>query len=47
MDIVYNLTNNEVPINPIKIKYDKVLEDSISLIEPEVKIALKSNSILE
>lgn len=42
MDIVYNLTNNEVPINPIKIKYDKVLEDSISLIEPEVKIALKN-----
>ncbi|WP_346884038.1 ferrous iron transport protein B [Clostridium sp. UBA4395] len=42
IDIVYNLTNNEVPINPIKIKYDKVLEDSISLIEPEVKIALKN-----
>jgi ferrous iron transport protein B len=40
MDIVYNLTNNKVPINPIKIKYDKVLEDSISLIEPEVKLAL-------
>lgn len=40
MDIVYNLTNNNVPINPIKIKYDKILEDSISLIEPEVKLAL-------
>ncbi|GAA0766776.1 ferrous iron transport protein B [Clostridium subterminale] len=42
MDIVYKLTNNEVPINPIKIKYDKILEDSISIIEPEVKIALKN-----
>lgn len=42
MDVVYKLTNNEVPINPIKIKYDKILEDSISIIEPEVKIALKN-----
>ncbi|WP_346936631.1 ferrous iron transport protein B [Clostridium sp.] len=42
MDVVYKLTNNEVPINPIKIKYDKILEDSISILEPEVKIALKN-----
>jgi len=42
MDVVYKLTNNEVPINPIKIRYDKILEDSISIIEPEVKIALKN-----
>ncbi|MEW8995334.1 ferrous iron transport protein B [Clostridium sp.] len=42
MDVVYKLTNNEIPINPIKIKYDKILEDSISIIEPEVKIALKN-----
>ncbi len=41
MDVVYKLTNNEVPINPIKVKYDKVLEDSVSIIEAEVKIALK------
>lgn len=42
MDVVYKLTNNEVPINPIKIKYDKILEDSISILEPKVKIALKN-----
>ncbi|WP_346928614.1 ferrous iron transport protein B [Clostridium sp.] len=42
MDVVYKLTNNEVPINPIKIEYAKILEDSISIIEPEVKIALKN-----
>lgn len=49
MDVVYKLTNNEIPINLIKIKYNEALENAISIIEPEVKrvtrnIPLKINS---
>ena len=49
MDVVYKLTNNEIPINLIKIKYNEALENAISIMEPEVKrvirnIPLKINS---
>ncbi|MFR1708598.1 MAG: ferrous iron transport protein B [Clostridium sp.] len=42
MDTVYNLTNNDVPMNPIRIKYNEALENAVSIIEPEVRKAIEN-----
>lgn len=42
MDTVYKLTNNDVPMNPIRIKYNEALENAVSIIEPEVRKAVEN-----
>jgi ferrous iron transport protein B len=42
MDAVYNVTAGEIPLNPIKIKYDELIEQSIDTIEPLVKKMLQN-----
>lgn len=42
MDTVYKLTNNDVPMNPIRIKYNEALENAVSIIEPEVRKAIEN-----
>lgn len=42
MDAVYNVTAGKIPLNPIKIKYDELIEQSIDTIEPLVKKMLQN-----
>ena len=37
MDTIYNLTNNKIKTNPIKIKYDESIEASLSIIVNNLK----------
>lgn len=47
MDAVYDLTDNKTPINPIKIKYDEVIEEVIEDISKEINEVFNKKSILE
>lgn len=47
MDAVYDLTDNKTPINPIKIKYDEVIEEVIEDISKEVNDVFNKKDILE
>jgi ferrous iron transport protein B len=42
MDAVYNVTAGKIPLNPIKIKYDELIEQSIGTIDPLVKKLLQN-----
>lgn len=47
MDAVYDLTDNKTPVNPIKIKYDEVIEEVIQAISKEVKEVFNKKDILK
>ena len=47
MDAVYDLTDNKTPVNPIKIKYDEVIEEVIENISKEVKEVFDNKGMLK
>jgi len=41
MDAVYNLTNGKTVVRPIKIRYDDIIEEAISVLEPYLNVLLE------
>lgn len=46
MDVVYNLTAGQIPLHPIVITYDEIIEDIIDTLKPEIEKTLLLKGIL-